>query len=81
MIQNLTLLPKKKGNMIVAGREDHAITRNCSFFKKIMQNPYDEYSDYEEIKTESKEAEMNIPLRRSTRSRRMPQRYENYKMF
>ena len=75
------VVTKKKGNMIVAGREDHTITRNCSFFKKIMQNPYDEYSDYEEIKTESKEAEMNIPLRQSTRSRRMPQRYENYEMF
>ena len=68
--------------MIVAGREDHIITGNCSFFKKIMQSSYDdEYSDYEEIKTESKEAEMNIPLRRSARSRRMPQRYENNEMF
>ena len=67
------VVTKKKGDMIVAGREDHTITRNCSFFKKIKQNPYDEYSDYEEIKTESKEAEMNIPLRRLTRSRRMPQ--------
>ena len=68
--------------MIVAEREDHTITRNSSFFKKVLKNTYDdEHSDYEEINIESKEAETNIPLRRSTRTRTMPKRYENYEMF
>ena len=41
----------KKGNMIVARRDGHAITRNSLFFQKVSQNMLDDsYSDYEEQK-------------------------------
>ena len=38
---------KRKGNMIVAKRDDHQITRNTSFFKVISGNQHDNINDDE----------------------------------
>ena len=71
----------KKGNMIAARRDGHAVTRKSSFFKTISQNMFDDsYSDYEEQKNEIYEPELKIILRCSTRIRNMPKHYEDYDM-
>ena len=66
--QNPHIVYIKKGSMIVARRDGHAITRKSSFFKNNSQNMFDDsYSDYEEQKNEINEPETKITLRRSTK--------------
>ena len=75
------MIVAKNGNMIVARRDGHAVTRNSSFFKKVSKNMMnDSYSDYEEQKNDINEPESNIILRCLTRIRNMPKRYKDYDM-
>ena len=72
---NPNIVYSKKGNMIVARRDGHVVTRNSSFFKKNSKNMLnDSYSDYEEQKSDINEPESNIILRCLTRIRNMPKR-------
>ena len=84
------VVTKRKGNMIVARRHDHVITRNTSFFKIVENDNSHEItsneSDYESDSITSNAAAVAVPptrnendvepvLRRSTRMSVPPVRY------
>ena len=74
---------KKKGNMLVARRFKHYITRNTSFFKKISPCDDDMYDDTQDNPNEQYDSDINEDngvLRRSTRIRREPIRYPQIDM-
>ena len=61
---------KRKGNMILARRLKHYVTRNTLFFKKIPQFDDHMYDDIQDDNSVPYDSENNGVLRRSTRNRR-----------
>ena len=74
---NAYTVVKRKGNMMVARRFRHYITRNTSFFKKMpeVDDIYDDIGEDHSVQYESDNNEDNSVLRRSSRIQREPGRY------